>query len=63
MQSALLEQPHVRRTRALGRFLDGEVDALAFPQKLEHGATNGRSVEKVLHAAFVANEPEPFVNQ
>ncbi len=57
------DQAHVARSRSFGRFLDLELDSLAFAQELEDGAANRAAVEEVLDPALVANEPEPFVNQ
>jgi hypothetical protein len=46
-----------------GGFLGRELDALTFPEQLEYCAADGRAMEEVFDAAFVANEPEPLVNQ
>jgi len=56
------DQANVARSRALGRFLDLELDSLALAQELEDGAADGAAVKEVLDPALVANEPEPLVN-
>src|SRR5262245_7016339 len=58
-----IDQAHVGCPRALGRVLVRELYPLAFTEQFEHRATDRGAMEKMLHAAFVANEPEPFVNQ
>src|SRR5262245_61211741 len=58
-----VDQADFCRPRAFGRFLGRELDALALAEQLEDRAADGRAVEKMLDAAFVANEPEAFVNQ
>jgi len=45
------------------RILWGELDTLALAQQLEHCAADGAAVEEVLDSAFVADEPEAFVDE
>ena len=40
-----------------------ELDALALAQQLEHRTADRAAVKKVFDAAFVADEPEPLVDQ
>ena len=58
----LLEQADFTGARPLGGVLDGELDALALAEQLEHGAPNGGPVEEVLDAAFVPNKSETLVD-
>jgi hypothetical protein len=44
------------------RFLDGEVDALAFPKQLEHRAPDGAAMEEMLQAGFITDEAEALVD-
>src|SRR5262249_46945551 len=61
--SSVLDEADVARARALDGFLGRELDALTFAQQFEHRAAHGAAMEEVLHAALVANEPEPLVDQ
>src|SRR6185295_5002280 len=58
-----LDQPDVAGARTLLRFFRRELDTLAFAQQLEHRAAHRASVEEVLDAAFVTDEPEPLVDK
>jgi hypothetical protein len=55
-------QTHVSRARALLGFLDREVDALAFPEQLEHRAPHGTAMKEVLESGFITDEPEALVD-
>jgi hypothetical protein len=57
------DQPNVASARALGRFLDLELDPLTLTQELENGAANRAAVKEVLDPGFVSNETEPLVDQ
>ncbi len=61
--SLAVEKADVGGSRSFRRVLVGELDALAFPQQLEYRTTYGRTMKEMLHATFVANEAEPFVDQ
>src|SRR5688500_14178515 len=55
-------QPHVSGPRSLLRFLDGELDALAFPKQLEHRAPHGAAMKEMLQAGFITDEAEALVD-
>jgi hypothetical protein len=55
-------QSHISCPRALLGFLDGELDALAFPQQFEHRAPHGAAMEEMLEAGFITNESEALVD-
>ena len=57
------DEANVAGARALLRILRREIDTLAFAQQLEHRAADGAAVEKMFNPAFVADEPEPFVDE
>jgi hypothetical protein len=40
-----------------------ELYPLTFAKQLENGAANGTAVEEVFNAAFIADEPEPLVDE
>src|SRR5438552_3554373 len=61
--SSAFDQAHVAGARALAGLFGSEFDALTFAQQLEYGAADRAAMEKVLDAAFVANEPETFVDE
>src|SRR5688500_2463805 len=56
-------QSHVPGPRTFLRFLDGELDPLAFPKQLEHRAANGAAMKDVLQAGFITNDPEALVDK
>ena len=56
-------ETNVSGARALLRFLRSELDTLAFSKQLEDGATDGAAMKEVFDPAFVADEPEPFVDE
>jgi len=55
-------QSNVSRARPLLGFLDGELDALAFPKQLEHRASHRAAMKEVLQAGLITNESEAFVD-
>jgi hypothetical protein len=57
------DQPDVAGAWALGRILDLELDALSFPQELEHGTPDGAAMEKVFDAALIADEAESLIDE
>src|SRR5580765_5132638 len=57
------DQSNVAGAWSLLGILRGKLDALALPQQLEHGTAHRTAMEKVFNAAFVADEPEPLVDQ
>src|SRR2546427_2304186 len=58
-----LDQTDVARARTLLRLFDRKLDTLAFPQQLENSSAHRASMKKVLDSAFVADEPEPLVDE
>ena len=62
LQKLPFNQSHVSGARTFLRFLDRELDALAFPEQLEHRATHRAAVKEVLEAGFITNEPEALVD-
>jgi hypothetical protein len=56
------DEPHVAGARTLLRVFRCELDALTFAQQLEHGPADRAAMEKVFDSAFIADEPEPFVD-
>ena len=58
-----LDQANLARPWPLLGFLGRELYSLTFPQELEDSAAHSTSVEEVLDSPFVADEPEPLVNQ
>ena len=48
---------------AFGGIFGCELHTLTFAEQLEHGPAHGTSVEEVLDAALVADEPEALVDQ
>jgi hypothetical protein len=61
-EALALDQTDVSRTRALLRLLWGELDALPLAKQLEHRTANRATVEKVLDAVLIPDEPEPLVD-
>ena len=57
------DEPDFAGARSFAGFLRGEFDALAFAQQLEHRAAHRAAMEEVLDSSFVADEPEPLVDQ
>jgi len=57
------DQPNVTRARTLLGVLLSELNALTFAQKLKHRPPNRAAVEEMLDTAFVADKPEPFVDE
>src|SRR5688500_4033923 len=57
-----LDEAHIPGARPFLGFLDREVDALAFPQQLEHRAPDGAAMKEMLEAGFIADEPEALVD-
>ena len=45
------------------RILRSELDALTFAEQLEHRAANRAAMKEVFDPAFIADEPEPFVDE
>ena len=45
------------------RFLRSEFDALTLAEQLENGAADGAAMKEVLDSPFIADEPEPFVDE
>jgi hypothetical protein len=56
-------ETNISRARTLLRFLRSELDALTFAKQLEHGAANGAAMKEVFDPTFIADEPEPFVDE
>jgi hypothetical protein len=44
-------------------FLDGELDALAFPEQLEHRAPHRAAMKEVLEAGFITYESKALVDK
>src|SRR6187401_3194417 len=59
----LLKKFDVGRPWTFGRLFDHEFDALTFAKQLEHRLTNGRTMEEMLYAAFVADEAKTLIDQ
>jgi hypothetical protein len=57
------DQADVARTGSFLGFFGGEFYPLPFAKQLKDGASYRAAVEKVFDSAFVADEPEPFVDQ
>jgi hypothetical protein len=55
-------QTNITSTWTLLRLLDGELDALSFPEQFENGPPHRTAVEEMLEAGFVPNEPEPLID-
>ena len=55
-------QSNVSCSRPLLGFLDGEVDALAFPKQLEHRAPYGTAMKEMLQAGLITDESEALVD-
>jgi hypothetical protein len=55
-------QPYVSSPRTFLGFLDGELDALAFPKQLEHRAPHGAAMKEMLQAGFIPDETKAFVD-
>jgi hypothetical protein len=55
-------QSNVSCPRTLLRFLDGKLDALAFPQQFEHRAPDGAAMKEMLETGFIPDESEPLVD-
>ena len=62
IQTLPFNQSHVSSPRTLLGFLDGEVDALAFPKQLEHRAPHGAAMKEMLQAGFITDESEALVD-
>ncbi len=58
-----LNRADVSGARALGRFLDAELDPLALPKRLEHPVPYSALMEKMLDAGLIADEAETLVGQ
>jgi len=56
-------QTDISGARTLLRFLRSEFDALTFAEQLEDGAADGAAMKEVFDPAFIADEPEPFVDE
>jgi hypothetical protein len=56
------DETHVSSARTFLGFLDRELDALAFPEQLEHRATHRAAVKEMLQAGFITDEPEALVD-
>ena len=52
-----------RRARPLLRFLRSELDALTLAEQLKNGAADGAAMKEVLDSAFIADKPEPLVDE
>ena len=63
LEGSAFDQADVTGAGSFGRVLDLELHPLPFTQEFEHGAAHRASVEEVLNARFVADEPEPFVDE
>ena len=59
----VLDQTYFTGAGTLGRLFDGELDALALPQQLEHRSPNRAAMEEMLDSALIADEAETFVDQ
>ena len=57
------DQADVAGARTFLGIFRSELDALAFAQQLEHRAADRAAVEEVFDPAFVADEPEPLVDE
>src|SRR5207248_2923321 len=57
------DQADVAGARPFLRVFGCELDPLPFAQQFEHRAADRAAVEEVLDSAFVADEPEPFVDE
>jgi hypothetical protein len=55
-------EPYVSGARTFLGFLDAELDALAFPQQLEHRAPDGAAMKEMLETGFIPYESEPLVD-
>jgi hypothetical protein len=58
-----LYETDVSRARTLLRFLRSELHALTFAEQFEDGAADRAAMKEVLNPAFIANEPEPLVDE
>ena len=63
LRALALNQANVSRPWSLLGLLWRELYSLAFPKEFEDGAAHSASVEEMLDSPFVADEPEPLVNQ
>jgi hypothetical protein len=55
-------QPYVSSPRTFLGFLDSELDALAFPEQLEHRTPHGAAMKEMLQARFIPDESKAFVD-
>ena len=56
-------ETNVSGARSLLRFLRSELDALTFAKQLEDGAANRAAMKEVFDSTFIADKPEPLVDQ
>jgi hypothetical protein len=56
-------ETNVSGARALLRFLRSELDALTFAEQLEDGAANRAAMKEVFDPTFIADKPEPLVDE
>ena len=59
----VLDQPDVTRARSFRRVFRRKFHTLAFSQQLEDSSAHCAAVKKMLDAAFIADKPEPLVDQ
>ena len=57
------DEPNVAGAWSLLRIFRCELYTLSLAQQLEHGTADGTAVEKMFNPAFVADEPEPLVDE
>jgi hypothetical protein len=57
------DQANVAGAWTLGGLLRGEFNPLAFTEELEHRPSDGTPVKEVLNTPFIADEPEPLVDE
>jgi hypothetical protein len=62
LQLLSFNESHISSTRTLLRFLDRELDALAFSKQFKHGAANRGAMKEVLESGFIPDEPKALVD-
>jgi hypothetical protein len=56
-------EANVTGAGTLLRFLRSELDALTFAKQLEHRTADGAAMKEVFDPTFIADEPEPLVDE